>query len=230
MNNYVVATIKSWNIDAFHQRTQQWEGNWHLFTEKDQLTIESLRKINPRYIFFPHWSWLVPNSILTEFNCICFHMTDLPYGRGGSPLQNLIIRGHNKTKLSALKMSPELDAGPIYLKEPLSLEGSATDIFKRATETTFDMIDTIITFSPSPTPQQGEMVKFARRTPAQSELNPSMSLEEVFNTIRMLDAESYPKAFIELGNIRFELSDVYKSGNELKATVTIQEKSEKNAK
>ncbi len=185
-----------------------------------------LRKINPRYIFFPHWSWLVPNSILTEFNCICFHMTDLPYGRGGSPLQNLIILGHNKTKLSALKMSPELDAGPIYLKESLSLEGSATDIFKRATETTFDMINTIIKSTPSPTPQQGKVVKFTRRKPAESELNSSMSLEEVFDTIRMLDAESYPKAFIELGNIRFELSDVYKSGNELKATVTIHEKSE----
>ncbi len=27
-----------------------------------------------------------------KFECVCFHMTDVPYGRGGSPLQNLIIR------------------------------------------------------------------------------------------------------------------------------------------
>ena len=44
-------------------------------------------------------------------------MTDLPYGRGGSPLQNLIINGHKETMMSALRCVQELDAGPIYLKK-----------------------------------------------------------------------------------------------------------------
>ena len=56
-------------------------------------------------------------------------MTDLPYGRGGSPLQNLIIRGHKKTKISALRMVNELDAGPIYFKRSLSLNGNAQKIY-----------------------------------------------------------------------------------------------------
>ena len=47
-------------------------------------------------------------------------MTDLPYGRGGSPLQNLIVRGHKHTMISAIKCVKELDAGPIYLKKPLT--------------------------------------------------------------------------------------------------------------
>ncbi len=49
-----------------------------------------------------------------NFNCVVFHMTDLPFGRGGSPLQNLISRGIYKTKISAIKVVKEIDAGPIY--------------------------------------------------------------------------------------------------------------------
>ena len=56
-------------------------------------------------------------------------MSDLPYGRGGSPLQNLIIREHRKTMISAIQCVKEIDAGPVYLKKPLSLEGSAEEIF-----------------------------------------------------------------------------------------------------
>jgi hypothetical protein len=56
-------------------------------------------------------------------------MTDVPFGRGGSPLQNLIVRGRRETKLTALRMSREFDAGPVYMKEPLSLEGGAEEIY-----------------------------------------------------------------------------------------------------
>ena len=52
-------------------------------------------------------------------------MTDLPFGRGGSPLENLILRGHTSTVISAIKCAPELDSGDIYLQKPLSLYGSA---------------------------------------------------------------------------------------------------------
>lgn len=32
-----------------------------------------------------------------------FHMTNFPYGRGGSPLQNLMKRGHHTTTITALR-------------------------------------------------------------------------------------------------------------------------------
>jgi methionyl-tRNA formyltransferase len=57
-------------------------------------------------------------------------MTDIPYGRGGSPLQNLIARRRKKkTKLSALRMVEELDAGPVYTKTNISLMGRAEEIY-----------------------------------------------------------------------------------------------------
>ena len=44
-------------------------------------------------------------------------MTDLPYGRGGSPLQNLIANKIYDTKISAIRAEGGIDTGRIYLKE-----------------------------------------------------------------------------------------------------------------
>ena len=64
---------------------------------------------------------IIPKKIYSNYDCIVFHMTDLPYGRGGSPLQNLIVRGHKETKISALNVQSGLDTGDIYLKKKLIL-------------------------------------------------------------------------------------------------------------
>lgn len=72
-------------------------------------------------------------------------MTDLPFGRGVSPLQNLIERGIENTKISAIKVDDGIDTGDIYFKESLNLNGTADEIFIRASEIIFKkMIPTII--------------------------------------------------------------------------------------
>ena len=212
-NNYIVATIKNWNIEEFEQTSPSLSGTWTLINDHNQLTLKNLRKLNPKYIFFPHWSWLVPESILNEFTCICFHMTDVPYGRGGSPLQNLISRGHQTTKLTALKMTNQLDAGDVYLKAPLSLEGSAQEIFQRCAKLTFEMIKSIITIEPTPIAQAGEVTTFIRRTPEQSKVQGTETLTELYDLIRMMDADSYPKAFLHYGNfsLTFEQANLTSS-------------------
>ncbi|MDW2402508.1 hypothetical protein R7042_09880 [Vibrio sp. 1262-1] len=222
MNNYIVATVKDWNIERFNNITAGLPGNWHLITEKNELTVHRLREISPRYVFFPHWSWIVPEDVLTEFECVCFHMADVPYGRGGSPLQNLIIRGHKDTKLSALRMTNELDAGPVYMKQPLSLEGAAKDIFLRCSDLTYEMIAKIVDSEPKPKKQSGEVLEFKRRTPKQSELPADVSLEKIYDIIRMLDADTYPRAFIKHGDFNIEFSNAELEGdNALTATVKL---------
>lgn len=199
-DNYVVATIKEWNIIEYERVYPDMAGDWTLINDNNQLTLATLRNLNPKYVFFPHWSWIVPEEILNEFTCICFHMTDLPYGRGGSPLQNLISRGHHETKLSALKMTKQLDAGAIYLKAPLSLEGSAQEIFERSAKLTFEIIKSIITLTPIPIEQTGDVTTFTRRKPEQSQIQGRETFTELYDLIRMMDAESYPKAFLHYGD------------------------------
>lgn len=207
MANYLVATIKSWNIEAFQKYTADLPGSWHLITRQQQLTAELLEQLQPDYIFFPHRNWKVPADITSRYFCVCFHMTNLPFGRGGSPLQNLILRGFSSTQLTALQMTEQLDAGSIFSKVPLSLAGTATEIFQRAAPLVYQLIAQIISQRLTPQPQQGEAEYFSRRTPAQSQLPENLNVADLYNFIRMLDGEGYPPAFVEHAGWRLEFTE-----------------------
>jgi methionyl-tRNA formyltransferase len=222
--NYIIATIKPWNIDNY-KKCFGIKNNFFLISEKEHLTYERLNKINPKYIFFPHWSWIIPEEIWSNFNCVVFHMTDLPYGRGGTPLQNLIVRGHKKTKISAIKVDGGLDTGGIYIKENLSLAGKAESIYRMASQIIFKkMIPHLIKNNPIAVKQTGKIVKFKRRKMKQSKILQTAMLDKIYDTIRMLDADGYPKAFLETKKIKFSFFDVKKGKNKLIAKVEIYEK------
>jgi len=204
--NYLVAGAHPWNRSVFDEIIVNYPGRWHFIAHPDELTDHLLEDLNPHYIFFLHWSWKVPSEIINDYECVCFHMTDVPYGRGGSPLQNLIIRGHRRTKLTALRMVDEFDAGPVYAKEDLCLEGNAENIYIRASRLSARIIGDIIDNRPKPKPQTGEPKYFMRRTPAESQIPEIKSLDDLFDFIRMLDARGYPKAFLENRGVRYEFS------------------------
>jgi methionyl-tRNA formyltransferase len=224
--NYVVVGCKSWNRRIFDEMLRRLPGRWHYFGAPADLNLEAVQKISPRYIFFLHWSWRVPDEVVEEFECVCFHMTDVPFGRGGSPLQNLIVRGLRETKLTALRMSGEFDAGPVYMKEPLSLAGGAEEIYLRAGRLSAMMVERIIRVEPKPVPQRGQAVNFKRRKPEQSQVGITASLEELHNFIRMLDAEEYPRAFLQHAGFRFEFSRPALYDGRIVADVTITRKDE----
>ncbi|WP_321417461.1 hypothetical protein [uncultured Desulfobacter sp.] len=223
--NYVIATSRPWNEIMVSRLQERIGDTFHLVTHKNGLTFEFLQEIKPRYIFFPHWSYMVPEEIFNAYECVIFHMTDLPYGRGGSPLQNLILRGHKETKISALRCVREMDAGPIYLKRSLCLEGAASEIFLRAATTIEKMIEAIVRDKPEPLHQEGTPVLFERRKPGESNLAdaPVQDLNDFFDFIRMLDAEGYPRAFISAHGHRIEFSRVQMEQHKLVGTFVIYE-------
>lgn len=216
MQTYILATSKDWHIREFDARRKRLPGRWVVVvSEQDLETLVDM--LAPRYVFFPHWSHIVPDGVLHATECVCFHMTDVPYGRGGSPLQNLIVRGHKQTMLTALRMEKVLDAGPVYMKQPLSLDGSARHIFQRAAVQALDMIETIVRNEPEPMPQTGTSTEFARRTPDQSLIGPSSDPEQLYDHIRMLDADGYPHAFIDHGHWRVGFTEARRLGDTIEA-------------
>ena len=93
--NYIIATSRKWHEKLPTILGRLTNKHFILIDKKEELNLEKVRATNPRYIFFPHWSYIVPEEIYNNFECVIFHMTDVPFGRGGSPLQNLITRGGN---------------------------------------------------------------------------------------------------------------------------------------
>ena len=228
LERYIVASCREWNRPLFEERSKALSGTWHYVASPDELD-QALAETKPRYIFFLHWNDLVPERVSQAHECVCFHMTDVPYGRGGSPLQNLIMAGKTETKLSALRMVEELDAGPVYLKCPMDLHGSAEEIYKRCTNLSWDMIDEITATNPAPVEQSGEVVTFKRRTPSQSKLPDDVSLHQMHDHIRMLDAPGYPHAFVEHGGFHIEFTDSKLEDGEIRANVTIRKRDGGNA-
>ncbi len=205
MKTYIILSEKPWNKNLV-TNLQDDNLKWVLINNKKDFTYENLNELNPQKIFIPHWSYYIPEKIYTNFECIVFHETDLPFGRGGSPIQNLIERGITQTKISAIRVNKEIDGGDIYLKKDLFLYGAAEEIFIRANKIIEEMISEILQKNIKPEPQIGQPTIFKRRNPDQSNISSLSEIEKVYDYIRMLDAEGYPKAFIENDYFRFEFS------------------------
>ncbi len=65
------------------------------------------------------------------------------------------------------------------------------------------------------------MVKFTRRKPEDGNLRSAESLDEVYNYIRMLDADGYPPAFVRIGDYKLEFSRASQKVGEVDANVKI---------
>lgn len=221
MENIVIVTIKEWNISNYFKLKDIYKDmyKFHLLTSEDEVNYESLKKLNPKYVFFPHWSSIISKEIYSKFECVVFHMTDLPFGRGGSPLQNLIQNGIYETKISALKVEKGIDTGDIYIKADLDIsKGSAQEIFINASSIVFNkMIPRFLKEDLTPIKQNGKVTIFKRRKKEQSmisDLN-AKSLLNMYDFIRMLDAQGYPHAYLELGNVKIKFSQVKEDYNKL---------------
>lgn len=207
MKKYILVTEKKWHDSLFHSLEKRSGEQWKRMLTQDDFSLDALNSFQPDIVFIPHWSYIISDQIFTRYECIVFHMTDLPYGRGGSPLQNLIVKGHKATQISAMRVSQGIDTGDVYQKKPLPLQGTAHDIFLRSTKIIETMINEIIIQKPTPKPQEGKPTLFKRRKREDGNLQELNELKLVLDYIRMLDCEGYPPAFLETENFTFEFTN-----------------------
>lgn len=220
MINYVVASSKTWFRNLPKSLAYK-SLNIIEISAKEQLNLDFLEQINPRYIFFPHWNWKVDSEIYNSYECIAFHTAPLPYGRGGSPIQNLIVRGVKNSPVCALRMTEILDGGPIYDSIKVSLDGTILEIFSRIAICVEKLILNICQNNVKPKEQIGEITLFKRLTYEENELKSQYSLNELFDRIRMVDGLDYPRAYIKFGKYKLEFTEAHLRSNQLFATIKI---------
>ena len=197
----VICNSKNWfNLDANNESSF----SINIIKHKKDLTKDFLDSISPDYIFFVHWSFIVPSEIYSNFECIVFHTAPLPYGRGGTPIQNLILERFKTAPVCALRMIGELDSGPIYEKREISLDGSLSDIFSRLNYAINILIRNISRGNIVPSEQVGKPHVFKKLTKENNELPSNISLLQLYDRIRMLDHEDYPNPFLISGDLKFE--------------------------
>lgn len=133
---------------------------------------------------------------------LVLHASNLPEGRGWSPHIWELLDGAKSITVSLLDAEDEVDSGAIWAKREMSVPLGALydEINKALFETEISLMSEAvarINDETAPVPQDAtvEPTFHRKRTPADSEIDPSLSLQALFNKIRLMDPERYPAYF-----------------------------------
>jgi methionyl-tRNA formyltransferase len=184
--------------------------------------IETSKKFD--FVFFPHYSKIIPREFLEKNKCIGFHTGDLPKDRGGSPIQNKIITGSYLTRVNAFLMNDFMDEGPVYCHREINLEyGSIEEIIEKIARLISDMVIEIIDSNLDPTPQRGtpSVKKRLKEIDSMIEFN-GFDLKQIFDKIRMVDGFDYPRAYTEINNYRLIFSNAKLTEGKLTCETSIE--------
>lgn len=191
---------RDWALRIYDALASEVVHQFLIFRSKAQYNELALRDFKPDLVLFYGWSWIVDSQLVRDIPCVMLHPAPLPKYRGGSPLQNQIIRGETVSSVTLFLMDEGLDSGPVIAQAPLSLAGDISDIFGRITDIGIQLTAGILFHELHPVPQKHEEATyFPRRKSEESEITldelckkPSDYLN---NKIRMLQSP-YPNAFI----------------------------------
>jgi methionyl-tRNA formyltransferase len=144
-----------------------------------------------------------PNVLNRNRRNLVVHASDLPRGRGFSPLTWMTLEGLNKIPVCLLEAAEDVDAGPIFFKDWIKFEGHElieevrTAIGEKTLELAMRYLDE--PRPPEGSPQTGEASFYPRRKPGDSEIDPERSIAEQFEMFRVADNQNYPVFFKHRG-------------------------------
>ncbi len=138
------------------------------------------------------------------------HESDLPQGKGWSPLTWQILEGKNQIPVTMIEAEEKVDSGVIYAQEWIEFQGHELVEELRAAQakTTIRLCEKFVREYPeiidTAKEQAGEESFYPRRKPEDSRLDPGKSIKENFNLLRVVDNEKYP-AWFELDGWKYLL-------------------------
>jgi len=144
-----------------------------------------------------------PDVLARNRRNLVVHESDLPRGRGFSPLTWQILEGHNRIPVCLLEAVEGVDAGPVIYRDVIEYNGHelVDELRQKLGELTVTLCRRFLaeTLPPAGEPQQGDATFHARRRPADSRLDPAHTIAEQFNLLRVVDNERYPAWFEHRG-------------------------------
>lgn len=156
------------------------------------------------------WGIVSAEVLSRNTHNVVVHESDLPKGRGWSPLTWQVLEGQNEIPIVLIEAEEEVDAGEIYLRQTIELFGGELieEIRDQQAGRTFALCNEFIENYPAIVAtgrrQEGSPTFYPRRGPADSRLDPERSLRDQFNLLRVVDNDEYP-AFFEIDGRRYTL-------------------------
>ncbi len=164
--------------------------------------LTDMDKINGGDILFMiSYDKIVKSDIRNKFKkSLVIHASDLPQDKGWSPHIWKILNGENKITLTLFEAVDNVDAGDIWEKKILQLEGHELfdEINRKLFKIELELMDFAIKnmYNIHPTPQPiFDGPHCPKRTPKDSELDPHKSIAEQFELMRVADSDRFPCFF-----------------------------------
>jgi hypothetical protein len=204
----VVATAdEGWVRDRLNGFVAELRGRGH---EVDVVTkAQEIRRADLVF-FLSFWSLANREVLDRATHSLVVHASDLPKGRGWSPLTWQILAGENRIPVRLFEAEPAVDAGDIHGSMDIVFEGHELldELRLRLLEATFELCSAFVKHYPACIPlrknQSGDESFYPRRTSEDSRLNPDSTLAAQFNLLRTVDNASYP-AFFDYAGHTYEL-------------------------
>ena len=155
-------------------------------------------------VFILGYTTILPLS-LKKINklVLIVHESNLPNGKGFSPLQWQILKGKNLIIFSLIDLNKDIDSGDIYDQIKLKLNGNElfNEIRAKQAQTTFKLINLFLKKYPliKKTKQKGRSTYFRKRTIKDGKLNINKSINAQFNLLRIGNNDKWPSYFIKNG-------------------------------
>ena len=150
---------------------------------------------------------LQTNQLSSFRNILVVHESDLPRGRGWSPMTWRVLEGNKEMHLTLFEAETNVDSGVIYGKRKILLSGSEVVSELRAIQMSesFALIGEFLTDYPSSLDssevQVGEPTYFKRRTKSDSQCVSGSTIDSIFDLLRVSDPDRYPVYFEKNGGL-----------------------------
>ncbi|MFT4967618.1 MAG: methionyl-tRNA formyltransferase [Candidatus Deianiraeaceae bacterium] len=158
---------------------------------------------------------LIPTKIMERnHHNIVIHESDLPLGRGWSPLSWQVLEGKTEIVFSLFEMSEKVDDGDIYFKRILKLDGTelCDDLRRKQaqkkSEMCLEFIDCYPNIIQQAQKQVGTSTLYKKRDAKSSKLDTYETIAEQFNLLRIVDNYNYP-AYFEYHGVEYKIH-IYK--------------------
>ena len=164
-------------------------------------------------VFILNYTRILKNNFLRKNKLnLVVHASDLPKGKGFSPLQWQVLNNKNKIPLRLFKAEKAVDSGEVYEKGIINLNGYELydELRKKQAIATLKLIERFISKYPKITgvKQSGKSTFYKRRDLIDSELNINLSIKKNFQNLRIANNNQWPAYFI-YKNIKYILK-IYK--------------------
>jgi len=131
---------------------------------------ERLERLRPEAGILIAYGKIIPQDIIDIFpkGIINIHPSLLPTLRGSTPVETAILNGLDETGVSLMKVTAEMDAGPVYAQKMIPLTGSETkselalQLLNEGGELLLSNLDKILTGKLKPKPQDETEASYTR--------------------------------------------------------------------